>query len=293
MYLFNHLLFGVTIYIGITSAGILKDSWRSGSRLQDLSRRNAPKIAHASPRLARRGEPNTGEDLPDTEPHPNQLDQVETAFHDAMELTAYVNMFIETDNDIFPHYFDTNDRAEVQRIFASIYNNGMGNDMLSNLLVQTTDPESLCTGRTLAYTDDDDTEQPFITFCPSAFKKKAVTSLNGKTPQDSDGPSYYATCKQDGGEIDQNVSYVSQQRLNVGTSLCTHTNDETDSQLMNTLGMTLLHEYMHYDLMIASSFGPIVDHDNIGYGPTGVYDSLDKSLARVNADSYAYYAAVS
>jgi hypothetical protein len=59
---------------------------------------------------------------------------------------------------------------------------------------------------------------------------------------------------------------------------------------MNTLGMTLLHEYMHYDLMIASSFGSIVDK---GYGPVQAYDSLDKSLARVNADSYAYYASIS
>jgi hypothetical protein len=113
MYLYNHLLLGVTICIGITSADVLNRDHRSGSRLQDLSGRDVPKITHESPRLARRGEPNTGVDFPDTEPHPNQLDQVETAFHDAMELTAYVNMFIETDNDIFPHYFDTNDRAEV------------------------------------------------------------------------------------------------------------------------------------------------------------------------------------
>ena len=30
-----------------------------------------------------------------------------------------------------------------------------------------------------------------------------------------------------------------------------------------------------------------------GYGPVSVYDNLDKSKARTNADSYAYYASVS
>lgn len=214
MYLYNHLLLSVTLCISIASAGILKGGRRSGSRFQDLPGRNAPKIAHTSPSLVRRGEPTTGEDFPDTEPHPNQLDQVETAFKDAMELTAYVNMFIETDNDIFPHYFDTNDRAEVQRIFASINNNGMGNDMLSNIMVQTTDPSgNACTGGTLAYSRNLDSDQAYIVLCPNAFNKKAVTSLNGKTPQDADGLNYYAACKADGGEIDQNVSYVSTRRL--------------------------------------------------------------------------------
>jgi hypothetical protein len=47
---------------------------------------------------------------------------------------------------------------------------------------------------------------------------------------------------------------------------------------------------MHYDRMIALSFGSIIDN---GYGPINVYDNMDKSLARVNANSYAYYALVS
>lgn len=59
--------------------------------------------------------------------------------------------------------------------------------------------------------------------------------------------------------------------------------------------MTLLHEYLHYDLIIGASFGSIVDDPDgqPGYGPVAVYDRLPKELARVNADSYAYYAAVS
>jgi hypothetical protein len=213
MYLYNHMLLSVTSCVSITSASVLRRSYHLGSRLQGLSERNVPKIAHAAPSLVRRGEPTTGDDLPDTEPHPNQLDQVEAAFNDAMEHTAYVNMFIATDNDIFPHYFDTNDRAEVQRIFASIYNNEMGNDMLRNIMIQTSDTDARCNDETLAYSNGYNSNDAYIVLCPKAFNKKAVTSLNGKTPQDADGPNYYAACKEDGGDIDQNVSYVSKQRL--------------------------------------------------------------------------------
>ncbi|KAI1180322.1 hypothetical protein F4777DRAFT_310827 [Nemania sp. FL0916] len=220
----------------------------------------------------RRGEPQTGDDLPDTDPSPSNLDKVETAFQDAIELTSYVLLFIDTDNDVFPHYFDPNDRAEIKRIFSLINNGDQGADMLGNILVQTTDSNGLCDGRTLSYLNNGESgaaDPPYIVLCPEAFNKKAVTALNGKSPQDPDANDYYAGCTEDGGEIDQNVSYV-----------------------MNTLGMTLLHEYMHYDAMIASSFGSIVDNPNgaAGYGPVNVYDNLDKSLARVNADSYAYYA---
>ncbi|KAI0973366.1 hypothetical protein F4678DRAFT_459498 [Xylaria arbuscula] len=234
------------------------------------SRRGVPHVGNT--KLYRRGEPETGDDLPDVDPHPNQLDKVETAFKDAIELTSYVLTLIDTDNDILPHYFDPNDRDEIKRIFSTINNGDNGNDMLGDILVQTTDANNLCTGSTLSYLkngESDATETPYIVLCPIAFKKKAVTALNGKDTQDPDAPDYYAACKEDGGEIDQNVSY-----------------------LMNTLGMTLLHEYMHYDKMIASSFGSIVDDPNgqPGYGPVNVYDNLDKSLARVNADSYAYYA---
>lgn len=61
---------------------------------------------------------------------------------------------------------------------------------------------------------------------------------------------------------------------------------------MGTLGHTLLNEYMHYDRMIASSFGPIIDNPNGKkcYGPVNVYDKLAKTQARTNANSYAYYA---
>jgi hypothetical protein len=44
--------------------------------------------------------------------------------------------------------------------------------------------------------------------------------------------------------------------------------------------------------MIQSPFGSIIDDPNgkNGYGSVNVYDNLPKDLARINADSYAYYA---
>jgi len=49
---------------------------------------------------------------------------------------------------------------------------------------------------------------------------------------------------------------------------------------------------MHMDKMIQASFGSIIDdpNKNPGYGPVNVYDRLAKDQARINADSYAYYA---
>ncbi|KAK4675965.1 hypothetical protein QC764_507865 [Podospora pseudoanserina] len=221
--------------------------------------------------LSKRAEPNTGEDFPeDEEPVPNRLNKVETAFKDAIELTSAVLSFIETDETIYPHYFDPADREEITRIFRDLNNDGEGHDMLGNFLVQTTDLDNACGDRGLAYSGDYNTEQPFIVVCPRAFNKKAIGDLEGKDRGDEDARDFYAACAEDGGDIADNVSFH-----------------------FNTLGMTLLHEYLHYDLMIQSSFGSIVDNpdDKPGYGPVAVYDRLPKDLARVNADSYAYYAA--
>jgi len=48
-------------------------------------------------------------------------------------------------------------------------------------------------------------------------------------------------------------------------------------------------------LIISCRFGSIIDNPSgkPGYGSINVYDKLDKNLACVNADSYAYYASVS
>ncbi|KAK4191327.1 hypothetical protein QBC35DRAFT_487933 [Podospora australis] len=222
------------------------------------------------PSILRRGEPSTGDDFPDDPPFPNNLNKVETAFNDALELTSYVLFKIDSDNDVFPHYFDPADKAEVKRIFETINNGDQGNDMLNNVLIQLDDPENLCDDTdavTLAYMGNSESDNPFITLCPKAFNKKAVTILEHKDINDPDANQFYAKCRADGGDIGGNVNYH-----------------------MNTLGMTLLHEYLHFDKMIASSFGSIIDHGRAGYGAVGVYDSLPKDQARTNADSYAYYA---
>ncbi len=231
--------------------------------------------------LRKRAEPGTGDDdFPDTEPHPNRLDQVETAFSDAFELAAYVLNSIDDDIDIFPHYFNGGDRAGVKNVFLAIFgtttipeNPSVGNDLLANIHIQREDTEGQCKDpRTLAYMHDGETKKPTIVLCDTAFKKKAVTKLKGADPQnDEDKKKWYMTCE----PLEENghVSY-----------------------LMNTLGATLLHEYLHFDGLVESVFGaPIIDQADpsgkpIGYGPVQVYDSLSKDLAPFNADSYTYYA---
>ena len=175
--------------------------------------------------LSRRAEPNTGNDLPDLPNHPNQLDQVETAFNDAVELASYVLSSIDTDTTIFPNYFNESDKAGVKNVFVAILGTTgspeatvLGNNLLGNILVQTTDVEGLCSdGDTLAYMGAPDTENPFIVLCPNAFKKKAVTALNGA---DEGDPSWNILC-------DDLV------------------NNGHVSTLMNSLGATLLHEYTY------------------------------------------------
>lgn len=179
----------------------------------------------AKRQLLKRGEPRTGSDLPDTDTHPNKLDQVETAFKDALELADYVAKYgFDEEEDIFSKYFDEGDRAKVKEVFVTIGSNGKsipkggatGNDLLDKLLVQTTDEDDDCDGTVLAFMVNKK-RKPFIVLCPEAFKKKATTHLKGADSQTEDGRKYYLGCE----ELGDNVSYR-----------------------MNTLGATLLHEYM-------------------------------------------------
>ena len=179
----------------------------------------------AKRQLLKRGEPATGEDLPDTDTHPNQLDQVETAFKDALELADYVVRFgFDNDRDIFSKYFDEGDRTKVKKVFVTIGSNGKdipqggatGNDLLDKLLVQTTDDDELCDGAVLSYLVNKK-RKPYIVLCPEAFNKKATILLKGADPQAEDAAKYYMLCE----DLGDNVSYR-----------------------MNSLGATLLHEYM-------------------------------------------------
>lgn len=100
---------------------------------------------------------------------------METAIADALELTSFVLIFIDTDDEVFPHYFSDQDRAEVTRIFTSINNSDKGNDQLGNMFIQITDLDKSCTtgtkGMTLAYLHDSHTDKPFLVLCPPVFKK--------------------------------------------------------------------------------------------------------------------------
>ncbi|KAK3203665.1 hypothetical protein GRF29_106g255553 [Pseudopithomyces chartarum] len=230
-----------------------------------------------------RAEPNTGdEDLnPDEEPHPNKLEKVERAFADAFELASYATTVIDDPNrqGIFTKYFNEEDRANVRKVFTTIWTQPEdqnapaadgGSPFLGEIMVQQSDSRNLCGDpRLIAYLDQNNAPNDVaIVLCPRAFNKKGVTAIEGQDPQGPGSENHYLTCD----AIGDNVSFR-----------------------MNSLGMTLLHEYTHYNRMLESIFNaPIIDQEDasgndIGYGPVQVR-TLDKALAKLNADSYAYFA---
>ena len=189
---------------------------------------NAPVIARNV--LAKRADPDTGDDLPDTQPHPNNLDKVEAGFNDAIELASYaLTNLAGNDNTILKHYFRDGDKDRVKNVFQTVIGTkntpaqpGTGNDKLGNIFVQTQDPKKRCkNGRTLAFMEDFNTDKPFIVLCPNAFKKKGVTAIKGaeNPATNPDDAKFYISCD----KLDANghVSY-----------------------LMNSLGATFLHEYL-------------------------------------------------
>ncbi|KAL8953336.1 MAG: hypothetical protein Q9222_000798 [Ikaeria aurantiellina] len=234
-----------------------------------VAKRNFPGLSFR--KQAERAEPEIAADIVDTSTHPNQHDHVATAINDALQLVMVAWDQIDNDNTIFPNYFARRDRSKVKAVFGNIIGICQtGNVMLSKLLIQTTDYTNSCNDDTLAFTEDEDTDSPFIVLCPRAFRKKAFTTLMG-APDPKNDPERYLRCD----ELTANghVSY-----------------------LMNSLGATLLHEYMHYDMLMLPVYNkPIIDQqlneDQWAYGPWTVYNNLNKALlVRLNADSYTYYA---
>ena len=185
--------------------------------------------------LAKRAEPATGDDFPDIGPRPTSLDKVEGAFNDAIELAAYaLTQLAQDDNTILKHYFKEADKDKVKSVFQTLVgtsntpkNPATGNEKLGNIFVQTVDAQNACSdGRTLAYMEDHNTDKPFIVLCPRAFSKKGVTAINGADP-DKDS-RYYLNC----------TDLVANGHV---------------SYLMNSLGATLLHEYLYVLLNQARS----------------------------------------
>jgi hypothetical protein len=85
-------------------------------------------------------------------------------------------------------------------------------------MVQQIDSRNLCAdARLIAYLDQNIAPNDVaLVLCPSAFNKKGVTVINGQDPQAPGSEKHYLNCE----AIGDNVSFR-----------------------MNSLGMTLLHEY--------------------------------------------------
>lgn len=214
-------VFLATIFISnVLSSPLHKDSIKTISL---PSRSNHP--------LHIRAEPETGdEDLnPDEEPHPNHLDKVERAFNDAFELAGYATTVIDDPSRqaIFTKYFNEEDRANVRKVFSTIWTQPTdpeapaadgGSPFLGEILVQQKDSRNLCgEERLIAYIDQNNApDDVALVLCPRAFNKKGVTVIEGQDPQGDGKENHYLTCD----AIGDNVSFR-----------------------MNSLGMTLLHEY--------------------------------------------------
>ncbi|KAL8992623.1 MAG: hypothetical protein Q9169_006955 [Polycauliona sp. 2 TL-2023] len=240
------------------------------TRSQQVSRRNFPGPSFRQ--QGRRAEPQLAADILDSAVHPSPRDRVNGAIYDALQLVLVALDKIDNDNTIFPNYFSRRDRVKVKAVFQAIAGPcNTGNVMLSQLTIRTTDEKKLCSGGdTFAYLYPNDADQPFLTICPLFFKKKHFTMVKGARDPEND-PDHYVRCQ----EIQANghVSYV-----------------------METMGATLLHEYTHFDKLIKPVYSKSIldqslDDGTQAYGSFYVYNNLNKNIkARVNADSYTYYA---
>ncbi|KAL8626818.1 hypothetical protein Q9189_007481 [Teloschistes chrysophthalmus] len=213
-------------------------------------------------------------------PQPNNWDQVEAAIRDALQLALVTLELIDNDNDIYPHYFSRRDKTKVKAVYESVAGEcRTGNVLLSKVHIQVTDnfnPPG-CDEETLLSMRGPSTDSPVIVLCPppDVFKKKAYTRLKDDTGDPETQPDRYLRC--------QDVTANNGAGYHV-------------SYRMETLGALFLHEYMHYHRLTYPVYGrSILDQQlNDGdeaYGPVAVYDNLNKNtLARVNADSYVYYA---
>ncbi|KAL8685906.1 MAG: hypothetical protein Q9218_007476 [Villophora microphyllina] len=216
-------------------------------------------------------------DIDDSGPHPNRFDQVEAAIYDALQLVLVTLELIDKDSVVYPHYFARRDKDKVKQVFEAVAGPcGTGNVLLSNIHIQTTDTRPPgCDEWTPAHMNVHDGDSPFIVLCPlHVWKKKAFTILAGAGDPDINPgiwPDEYLRCKE----------VVGDGRVN---------------WRMETLGAILLHEYLHFNLLVKHVYDKeILDQklpDGRGaYGPWAVYDNLNQNLlSRVNADSYVYYA---
>ncbi|KAL8634874.1 MAG: hypothetical protein Q9228_007575, partial [Teloschistes exilis] len=191
-----------------------------------------------------RGLPSIDYDVEYTRPHPNDWDQVEAAIIDTLQLALVTLELIDSDADVYPHYFSRRDRDKVKAVYARVAGEcKTGNVLLSKIHIQATDLSNPrgCDEETLIYMRGPATDAPIMVLCPpGVFNKKAYTRrLKGDDTRDPEThPDRYLRC-QDVTANDHHVSYR-----------------------MESLGALFLHEYLHYDTLTQPSYGrPILDQE--------------------------------
>ncbi|KAI4109895.1 MAG: hypothetical protein L6R37_000244 [Teloschistes peruensis] len=216
-----------------------------------------------------RGLPEIDNDIPSTGPHPTPRDHVKTAIIDALQLALVTLALIDNDDTIFPYYFARNDKGRVKQVYEAVAGDcGTGNGMLSHIHVQATDIDPPdCRDTTVAFLHERHSDRPILILCNFNYGKPYTTNY-GVTG------NLLATC--DEVTASGHVGYA-----------------------MYTRGATFLHEYLHFQKLVNHIYGGRTIDDQllyqgqrkVAYGPHATYDNLNKKfLARINADSYAWYA---
>ncbi|KAL8765434.1 MAG: hypothetical protein Q9209_007502 [Squamulea sp. 1 TL-2023] len=161
-------------------------------------------------------------------------DQVNGAIYDALQFALVALNQIDNDRTIFGHYFTLSDKANVKAVYQAVVGPcGTGNRILTGLTIRATDAIKNCGTDTLAYLDDPEADKPHITLCPPVYKKKAFTMIKGAKDPEND-PVHYVRCQ----ELQANGHM---------------------SYLMETMGASLLHEYMHYNKLVESFYPTMID----------------------------------
>ncbi|KAI4195837.1 MAG: hypothetical protein LQ350_006951 [Teloschistes chrysophthalmus] len=183
---------------------------------------------------------------------------------------------IDQDTIIFPNYFSRRDKGKVKQVFERLAGECLvGSSMLAQITIQsheTLGPHGHgCEVDTVAYMFSYQLDSPRIVICPLGFRKRAYTRIRGGGSNYEDDPDQYVRC----------------QELRAIGRVTVH---------METLGSGLLHEYMHFEHLLFDIFGKSINDQitrdgRVAYGPTAVYNNLNKNLlSRINADSYSFYA---
>ncbi|SMQ52377.1 unnamed protein product [Zymoseptoria tritici ST99CH_1A5] len=186
---------------------------------------------------------------------PNRRARAEAAFRDAVTLAADV-LNAPRFEDTFNLYFDgAGDKDEILQVFRNVVgdnSDGTGSSVIGNIVIDNDDTGGGCGGNVVAFTENlNGRKAGAITLCEKAY---AFPDLADKGCEDLS--------------------------TTVGT-------------LMSTLGGVVLHELMHYQEIGDPALGDhITDFGADGYGPLKVRSlrRSDVSKARINADSYRWYA---